>query len=163
MEVCLFVNSLLLIWKNKPVDNIFLLYFAKPFCSHYSCFSWRILLHLESKNLKRWFIRFFKLFEGVSMCTTVGNEMKLSSASFLFFFFFFCWNECVILCLFLLKNLLNLCFIEQRSSNQIQAPSGFFIQVYLSGPLSEPARPLRICILTSVHLLVLCASLCSGF
>ena len=88
MEVCLFVNSLLLIWKNKPVDNIFLLYFAKPFCSQYSCFSWRILLHLESKNLKHWFIRFFKLFEGISMCTTVGNEMKLSSASFHFFFFF---------------------------------------------------------------------------
>lgn len=95
------------------------------------------------------------------MCTTVGNEMKLSSASFLFFFF--CWNECVILCLFFLKNLLNLCFIEQRSSNQVQAPSGFLIQLYLSGPLSEPARPLRICILTSVHLLVLCASMCSGF
>lgn len=31
-ETCLFVNRLLLIWTNKPVNSIFLLYFSGPFC-----------------------------------------------------------------------------------------------------------------------------------
>lgn len=80
------------------------------------------------------------------MCTAVGNE----TFKCLFpFFFFFCWNQCVLLCLFFLKNLLNL-FYEQKSSNQIQAPLPSDTSVSFRAP-GEPARPLRICILTSVH------------
>lgn len=86
LEICVFVNSLMLIWKNKPVNNIFLLYFSEPFCLIIPVLAEELYYIWRVKNLNM-IHKVFQVIWGKYLCgLQFGSETKPRFKCFLLFF-----------------------------------------------------------------------------